>query len=505
MLVYNNKKEFIGIDEATLRKIGYNNISELKEDVVDFADLFENKPGFLHNFKNFSWIDFIIHSEQDNINARIRCNGHIYQCGFEIEVFYLANVAQGEEKSFSITLTDIRNLGQDEGSTPRELHEPESLESLQTTFPGTKPTATPKPAPIEQPQSTQPEPLELSFDSDPEPDPVPEMMEQTQSLEMPSEPEKLSIDFDEPMEVETITEPSLVSEPESFDVPDNITLETSNDYVYDPSIAADELGLPTDLIDEFVGDFIIQAKKFKPEIEEAIEKEDFNTIQILSHKLKGVAANLRIEDALEVLTTINASKEIPKLKDYMQVLFAIIHKLEHGSDAPQKTVAIEPTSDQDEDIYNFDLIDNNDSIQSEETFDDSDDFNDTIDEEPLEIPDFEDEIPTVADLPMTEPEEITASLSKESIATELDITPETLTSYINDFTTRANDLKSDLEDALKSSDFERVQAIAGELKGMSEALHLDQSSQYLSVLQKTTDINEAIKNAKSLFIFIREL
>ena len=33
-------------------------------------------------------------------------------------------------------------------------------------------------------------------------------------------------------------------------------LHVSKDYVYNPQVASDELGLPVDLIEEFIGDFI---------------------------------------------------------------------------------------------------------------------------------------------------------------------------------------------------------------------------------------------------------
>ena len=40
MLIYNNKREFIGIDADDLETLGFSNLEELKEQYADFADMF---------------------------------------------------------------------------------------------------------------------------------------------------------------------------------------------------------------------------------------------------------------------------------------------------------------------------------------------------------------------------------------------------------------------------------------------------------------------------------
>ena len=527
MLLYNQRKEFIGVNEATLRRIGYNNIKELKEDVVDFADLFENRPGFVHNFKNFSWIDFILHSEQDDIKGRIRCNGKIYSCKFKIELFFFSQEEEGAEKGFAIELTDIQTIGDDDGSRPRELYEPEAPASMQ--MPSQAPT-NPMPSMaqelISEPTSqTNQNNFDLPDINEPlsieEPAPFPESAPEPLSVNMeplempdlmmdtPPAPEPVGMAKEEPSPVETQTQTQTPKPaPATPPVPSGITLETPADYVFDPSIAADELGLPTDLIDEFVGDFVVQAKKFRPDIEEAIAKEDFDTVQILSHKLKGVAANLRIEDALEVLTFINSSKDVKMLHEYLKLLFVIVHKLEHGANTPMpeeqndtqvnspapEPVAVEtepeselqpasknpePIQMEDDDLYNFDLVD------------------DTPDLPEMEIPQPEPVAPTIHN------EE--NSFNLQANAQLIGVDENTMKAYIHEFTDHANKLKTELEEALKSSNFETVKEIATELKGISETLHLDYASKRLETLQKTSDINEAIENAKELFVFIRQL
>jgi HPt (histidine-containing phosphotransfer) domain-containing protein len=636
VLIYNNRKEFVSVTDDTLSDLGYYNARQLHEDAIDFADLFENKPGYVHNFKNFSWIDFLLHSEQDNIKARIRCNGKIFECGFKISTYPM----DSDEDGYSIELADLVTVGEDENSQVRsEFDDP--MESPQETQ--TVPTIQSEP-PVEP---KQPEVLSS------EPVTMPEFNDEPLAMpEFDDEPVAMPEFNDEPLEFDTTTqiEPEIDNAPVDFGMdtdtsspapiqetpsvtPDTsaqttngidaaliqrLNLETPQDYSYDPSIAADELGLPADLIDEFVGDFIVQAKKFRPDLEEALEKQDYDNIQILSHKLKGVAANLRIEDALEVLTFINTSQDDVKLKDHLTYLFYIVHKLEHGEDAAafdtavqtDTPTAMEPIAEttQDEtalESESFDLdippmddtnveMDNSDTqddtiempdfsmdtepteenpTQESESFDlditstpendsleddiipmdlepmdigtaendsDFDDLNlttsetaansaddfafDLIDndseslnsyEEPLQTADIE--MPDLSnesfDLPSDEAVQTSAPVEPvdtkkfdiQATADSLDMSLETVKSYINDFVDQANMLKGELESALTSQNLDQVKELATQLKGMSEALHMKYASELLSTHQTTADPQEAIASAKELFIFVREL
>jgi HPt (histidine-containing phosphotransfer) domain-containing protein len=102
----------------------------------------------------------------------------------------------------------------------------------------------------------------------------------------------------------------------------------SGDYQYDPQIAADELGLPVDLIEEFIGDFIDQAHEFHDDLYASVKANDFDNVQILSHKLKGVAANLRVEDAFDTLSVVNVSKDTEEILPNLNHFYKIIAKLE---------------------------------------------------------------------------------------------------------------------------------------------------------------------------------
>ncbi len=348
MLIYNNNKEFVSVTEDTLTDLGYYNAHQLHEDAIDFADLLENRPGFVHNFKNFSWIDFLLHAEQDTIKARIRCNGKIFECGFKVAPYPMDN----DEDGYAIELIDLITVGEDENSEARSQFDEPQAHNIRSI-------AQPVTDDKESWDDSEQEELDLAS----EPTEFPDFSEPSEFTEVDTQADTLpefddasldaqatsledDLEQDEPFDLimESSTSEQPVKQPAASKstaagidpaLLERLDLETPFDYSYDPSIAADELGLPADLIDEFVGDFIVQAKKFKPDLETALEKQDYDNIQILSHKLKGVAANLRIEDALEVLTFINTSQDDAKLKDHMEYLYFIINRLEFGADAVQ--------------------------------------------------------------------------------------------------------------------------------------------------------------------------
>ena len=84
--------------------------------------------------------------------------------------------------------------------------------------------------------------------------------------------------------------------------------------------AANDLSLPTELIEEFIHDFIKQAHEETDKMLQAYEKGDLETIQKIGHLLKGTASNLRIiplADTLYEIQFCNDSSQLEKLiKEY---------------------------------------------------------------------------------------------------------------------------------------------------------------------------------------------
>lgn len=83
---------------------------------------------------------------------------------------------------------------------------------------------------------------------------------------------------------------------------------------YSPQTAADELNLPVVLIEEFVDDFIEQARQDKDHLLTSYYQEDMDNIHELGHKLKGAASNLRINELSDILEEIQFCSDYSKLE-----------------------------------------------------------------------------------------------------------------------------------------------------------------------------------------------
>ncbi|WP_456452929.1 Hpt domain-containing protein [Hydrogenimonas sp.] len=107
-----------------------------------------------------------------------------------------------------------------------------------------------------------------------------------------------------PAEAEAPAEAPAAAAPESAEASQKPLLEeteTGETIAFDPNEAANALGLPESLIIEFVNDFVTQAREEKETFERAFADGDLKTVNEAAHKLKGVAANLRIEEMRELM------------------------------------------------------------------------------------------------------------------------------------------------------------------------------------------------------------
>ena len=400
MLIYNFQKEFIGIDEADLEVFGFANLSELKAESSDFADMFVRTPGYIHNFKHVHWIDFVTcadPSEQSKVIIEI--NSKTFKAVLNIETAYLSD--NPTSKAYLIHLNNLRaltlqengefsediarkkppkieptvghafNLSQEQEAEIEEAPELEGFkpfEDIQETHEVHEEVQE-----IQEPTPTAP--IDISFDDD---DIDTSIFETNEEEEEPAEvetptvetqqsvtvdPFSLDLDdleFEEEEKPQEKTQPVAVEEDDGYDY----------SYNYDPQVASDELGLPIDLIEEFIQDFIAQAKEFKDELYSSLDEGDTDNVQILSHKLKGVAANLRIEDAFNTLSIINTSSDITEVGKYLNIFYKIIAKLsgeeiQVTQPAATQASAVEPEEEtieiaeptvEDDDLFGDDLL-----------------------------------------------------------------------------------------------------------------------------------------------------
>ncbi|SFV57841.1 MJ0042 family finger-like protein [hydrothermal vent metagenome] len=359
MIIYNHKKEFVGIEKKDLQALKLESLAELQNEVFDFADLFVKTPGYIHNFKHVHWLDFIASADAiDENRVIISVKGRNFKAVLDVHSIYLVDEPQKE--GYGIVLNALRELTKEES-------ERISGDLAQRT--------------VQKPSEVK-ENLSVSEDKEPELEPEPETPSQEEEIiddiyaTNENEDEPLTLEFDDDEEEVPLASTEVVpEEPLKIDIPDEDVQEEPvdlfedeeddkfRDYRFDPEFAAKELGLPLDLVEEFIQDFIAQAEEFKPQLYKALEEGQIDNLRMLSHKLKGVAANLRIEDAYDALVTINTSDDMTLVKRKLDRFYKVILKKIAGEEVEVQTKPQNPPKEeQQEESISIDL--EQDSIEA---------------------------------------------------------------------------------------------------------------------------------------------
>ncbi len=100
------------------------------------------------------------------------------------------------------------------------------------------------------------------------------------------------------------------------------------DAEFDPKEVEEELGLPLDLIGNFIQDFIIQAKEHLPIFIEAYQERNLEELRVKAHMLKGAASNLRIKAIANTLRALEESSDFDNIAAYIKDFVGEIKGLE---------------------------------------------------------------------------------------------------------------------------------------------------------------------------------
>ncbi|MDQ7043210.1 MAG: Hpt domain-containing protein [Sulfurimonas sp.] len=507
MLIYNFKKEFLGIDEKDLKTLGFKDLAGLRTEVADFADLFVKTPGYVHNFKHVHWIDFITCAESsEESKVIININNKNYKCVLQISTTFL--IDNPSAKAYIVNLNNLRELSASESErisgdiTNRELPQnkvtptqifntPELSDEFDTDNIEEELQVTPNIK--EDPYET---PIEIDLET-----PDPDFEEEISTLDLEINENlniddlSLDIEFEDDLSGTLEVEPQEVTTTEVQTHKENF----ENGYVYNPKVASEELGLPLDLIEEFIQDFIEQAKEFKENLYKAVDEHDLDNLRILSHKLKGVAANLRVEDALETLTTINTLENITEIEENLDTFYKIISKL--AGEEISVTKEVEVTKNLEEpavEITKADLEpEKTNQAPQEDMLDISfkDDNEEDLYADPIEtvqkVPEDSDERLTLLE-PTVEPRIV---YSKELIANEIGIDLQSFNELFDDYIQESTQLHKFIQDALNNDDIETCKNSALKLKGMGDNMRLTSLSDELTnIIQanSTQEIQESL-------------
>ncbi len=106
MILYDKNSIFLGMGQSELSMLGYEDMEEFKSNFNDFADLFVNHPGYISKFKNFSWIDYVLHSGAPNKNILIKHkNGTEIEAKITISEVLLINEINKSSSMYSIEIS----------------------------------------------------------------------------------------------------------------------------------------------------------------------------------------------------------------------------------------------------------------------------------------------------------------------------------------------------------------------------------------------------------------
>jgi len=518
MLIYNFKKEFIGIDEKDLKTLGFKDLAGLRTEVTDFADLFVKTPGYVHNFKHVHWIDFITCAESsEESKVIINVNNKSYKCILQITTTFL--VDNPSAKAYMITLHNLRELNASENErisgdiTTRELPQtvvqsqqifntPEISHEFNTNNIEEELQSSPniQEDPYETPIEIDLDVVDDAFEEELASDDVENALEIDEKLDL--EDMSLDVGFEDDLLVSSQEEKEEVVAAQVEVVQENF----DNGYVYDPKVASDELGLPLDLIEEFIQDFIGQAKEFKENLYIALEEQDLDNLRILSHKLKGVAANLRIEDALETLTLINTSDNLNAIEENLNTFYKIISKLAGEEITVEKEIET-PVVQEPEVIQEpeEEVIEEKLDIAFKDEIED-DLYGDALEisDEPLESLDIKiDELDEVVEIQKEKETKIV--YSKESIANETGIDQESFNELFDDYIEEASQLHKSIQNTLDNDDLQACKISALKLKGMSDNMRLTMFTADLESIIHASSIDDIQDNLNNIITATAEL
>ena len=520
MLIYNYKKEFLGIDEADLEALGLNTLADLRAESADFADLFVKTPGCIHNFKHVHWIDYVLDKNGAEAKVIIHIQNKNYAANLNINTAYL--VDSPAEKAFSVVLSNIRALSSAQAEkllsdiNEKPAPQPASGNTELFTTPGSiihDGTA----SEIEEEMS------EVAFDpyeaenSTPTSSTVQDVYETETEIAV----EDLTAD-DAPLDVEL--EELSYKEEELEEVTPVVVEETKEEvpsidgkfanYKYNPEVASEELGLPIDLIEEFIQDFIAQAESFKDELYASVDNQEADNIKIQSHKLKGVAANLRIEDALDAISVVNTSSDYDEITEQLNRFFIMIDKLSGKIASPDdiretSTEIIEEDDEDDEDEFVLSFKEDTPSIKETETILDKDvpqsisipelADDEFLTEEKTEIVNedlsiLDDAVEDSDDTTQEEALDIALSYDKELIANDIGLDIDSFNELFDDYMKEAKELSETIIQSADNNDLTICKSLASKLKGMSENMRIHKLDSELEDIINTSDTNQ-IKNA----------
>lgn len=355
MVLYDKNGNFVGISKEELSFLGFEDFEEFKSECKDFADRFVSKPGYIFKFKNFSWIDYTLHSGAPKKSVVVKLkNGQEVETGLKISQINLVNSINEHNMYYGVELSQAslqtvssvpqhtpvaQNFVQNEEEMPPIqplyndfeedfISEPkEDFADVKLDFQDDFSEIQPK----YEEESTQEIKLKINDDLYDEPF-IAKTEDETIETSFESD-SKLHVNFDEDssyedaeedLEENFASEISLKTyeefkEPEvskpSFEEDFKNNQDSKEDIHFDFSECAEETGLDLSEIALILEEYLSLIEETLPVLKEAIETQNDQEIFKAILPLKGIAQTLQINTVTDILEGILARGNEEEKKD----------------------------------------------------------------------------------------------------------------------------------------------------------------------------------------------
>ena len=264
MILYDKSGMFLGMGTQELSLLGYEDMEEFRNYHNDIADLFINKPGYIFKFKNFSWIDYTLHSGTPNRRVLIKTkNGREVDSALHIYEIFLTQDLYGAKSCFGVEFVSNSHFGKTEApllnSTPHE----NTFEPMEMPLPKEPTSFMMEDAPLftapSLEEETLPSETEYTFENTFEP----------QNLVKTEEPIHEVSDFKLKFDSAILNEPSLVIKP-SFVESEEIFPSSTPLFAKDTSLET----YPEDAHEDLLKDSLLLIKEPLPTPFEATQDKE---------------------------------------------------------------------------------------------------------------------------------------------------------------------------------------------------------------------------------------
>lgn len=373
MILYDKNSNFLGMSQSELSMLGYEDMEEFKSNFNDFADLFVNQPGYISKFKNFSWIDYTLHSGAPNKNILLK-----HKNGTEIEAKVIISevslISQINDGSviycveISTTLpateydikTDIDFSSLEDKINTNKKHdqiladEEDEQSDIIQTFEDILSSEEQSKINNNKPMENLNENLHLKITEDDTKDiqddfklQIEDDFDMDQEIDIKNDskeiftdeevdkPLKLKVVFDEdeiPSDIQTTTPPTTQKENnETFIInPEPVLDDISKKKIefddIDFMAIAEDTGMDLSDIAEIIEDFIKESEDYIEKTKE--ESLGFDFVKNEAMKLKGVASNLKITNITNTLDSILENSDDKEEEILLQIFQKQIKNLE---------------------------------------------------------------------------------------------------------------------------------------------------------------------------------